>query len=226
LILPRDEKIKKSISACEQKLRSVSAVSSPVSESDSGIVTDGKSDASKSLFGTAFREWDFPSLHPDDYAVEGGSLIFRPTSRVKTALAGQLIKDADVETLAENLTPGVVGKYGICFREFTDGQTLSDASFLEIVNEKRELAVLKRSGNDVQILLSVQLESMGSDLRPVRLKLKILGPYLIAYVNERPAGQWEQPALISGRAGLYADPGLNIKFSEFFIRRMIQHDGK
>jgi len=81
----------------------------------------------------------------------------------------------------------------------------------------------KISGGQEKKLLSVsrQINSF-NDSTTFQLKIKSLGPWIMIYNDQKLLDSWSSKELITGKIGLYADPNIDVEFSNFNISSAIE----
>lgn len=163
--------------------------------------------------------WLFPGLSDNEYVKESAGIRFIGSPVKKKAIYSE--QSADVDILVDATVPGEIqyGSFGIIigYSDERDGEY-----FLFSVDHTGtfELRQVKDGTDDV--LVSIPSDTTGHPEDGMyRLKVKSLGPWIMLYKNGGLLQAWLHDAIIRGNIGLYADPDIEVKFSNIKIQSAI-----
>jgi PPM family protein phosphatase len=168
--------------------------------------------------------WSFPGLSDREYGMDSNGITFYNSSVAKKALYTEYVGDIDIDVQAhvvESTGGGVVG----IILGYDMSKKNAGGYYLFTINDSNMFMLRKISSDSDTVLLSAAAgKDAGEEKGKYRLSVKLLGPWVMIYRNDRMLQAWLSDEIIRGAFGLYADPGIEVVFSDIRIMSALRQD--
>ncbi len=168
--------------------------------------------------GLQTDKWTFPGLSVDEYAVNRSGITFFESITEKKAIYQNTVIDKEFEVQIEAEQLDIGASVGLIIGYNSENGALPVYYLVSLVKNEGILLV-KNSSDSEKILLEIPYsEDNDREDRLYNLKVRTLGPWVMIYENDRLLDSWLGESIIKGEFGLYADPEVNVTFSNFVMK--------
>jgi PPM family protein phosphatase len=165
-------------------------------------------------------QWTFPGLAESEFIQKPSGIRFMKSGAVKKAIYAEETEDVDISLEAQFTDKPEEGSIGIIIG-YSDKQ--DSEYFLFAMDHSKTFKLLQISGQSHSVLVSITPDKNIVPADGVyRLKVKSLGPWLMLYKNNRMLQAWLHDDIIRGNIGVFADPDIEVEFSNIAIESALK----
>jgi|GEM_PF-327017 len=181
------------------------------SESTTGSLPIGPLDA----------EWQFPNLTRSAITIDQTKLVFSDDSKIKKGLYPKDMEDVDLE-VAIKILGKKTGRVGIILGYHQKDQ--HESFYLFTTKDKSHFSLSRVESTQEKTLLKLQ-DNTPNDTKDnlLRIKVKVLGPWIMMYHNGKLLNGWLGENIIDGKIGVYAAANIPVEFSQFQISSALDY---
>lgn len=225
-IQPNNQIVQRQFAYCNRMLKSKKALAVRSKESrdyrlaksESPPNANRSSVAYQAIQGISPAHWNMLGLDEGaDYQIFSNNVNFSDNIRTKKAFHYQMYEGVEVEAAvtAQGLKKG---RYGIIFGHETAGKQPYRHFYLFFVNGNGQYALVEVNDRQVNKLVSENIRpDFFAQHDKVYLKVKYFGKLILLYANGELLKMVPVDRPRKGGVGLYADPKLNVEFSNFKV---------
>jgi serine/threonine protein phosphatase PrpC/tetratricopeptide (TPR) repeat protein len=177
------------------------------------LIDRANSDNQKQITVTniAAGNWDFTNSDPDRFVIEENGLEFNMGHKESKPVYYAILSDVNISTNItiyqsnENSRIGIIAGY-------ENSSQADENYFLFSLQNEKEYSLQKISGNNIKQLLFLYSNNSKNNPDEYQLQMKCSGNIIRIYSNGQLLSSYENPTIITGKAGLFIDKNISAKF--------------
>ncbi|RPH94621.1 MAG: serine/threonine-protein phosphatase [Calditrichaeota bacterium] len=175
----------------------------------------------ESEYGFGPMLWDAEKLNPADIIMDDDHVVFSASAAEKRLYLNKAFQNAEIKITCQIEDSDINKEFGILIEGFNEKGVNNDVFIYGISSNGTLFFRHVIQGSSRTLCERKAFKDAFSALKPIELKIKLIGPSALLYFNSSLFFFWQTDDMIRGRIGIYADDWVGVKFSDFSLRSSI-----